>query len=246
MEIIIFLVCLFSALFGIFGYFFTKKDMNNKGYYYIGGPNGGAGNQFFNKHPNANRLFQAIDTHGLKQWSKKEIEELFSLGAKAIAIDSIGNGLLVITQDMALAYGKPDLKDPTFGTKGQFFTPSYKDFDYRLKEEEIKVPIHHYTTAKKQESVVGKAVAGAVIAGGVGAVVGAVDALNKNIQNKDAVNDHYIMGGSGVFVTYFNFEFGKNIMRLKSVYVSREFADTIDLNQSVYWIIKEICWKCWK
>ena len=240
---------IFFSVLGVLcvaGGLWAKNSLNNgEGCYFIGGPNGDAW-KFFRKHPSASKIFKYVDAHGLSVWTDSAIESLFSLGAKAILRAKAGSDLIVITDEMALIYGKPSPNgDPSGGTKGHIYTKA-STFRGCLRIRDIPVPVGSYTTPKKQKSVVGNAVAGAVVAGGVGAVVGAVSALNNNVQNKDAVDTHFIMGKSGVSVLDFSFHMCTRSFLLDTIDISPSLKKEFPLPQTpstrdIYDTARNIC-----
>ena len=239
-------ICIFSLVFAVVGYTMTNKIQNQGGYYYIGGPNGGGGNRFFKAHPHAGKVYEAIDNHGLKPWKEKEIDKLFSMGVRAIAFDKVRYGVLVITDEMALAYGVPSDKTVASGTKGQVFSSKFrKEFLEHVEFDEQKAPEAVYYTAVPQKNVMGQAAAGAAIGGNVGAIVGALDALNHNIQNKDAVQVHFVgEKGTGIGVSVFNFHFGTNRLVLESIAIAPQLKGGIS-GGTVCAKIHDVCYACW-
>lgn len=102
----------------------TQKRQKNLGLYFIGGPNSGH-SAFLSKHPEAKKVFQAVESHGGRKWTQKDAQALFALGAKAVVIGTQPrDGLLVFTPDMMLAWGTPRDKDSSIGTQGQIFAPN--------------------------------------------------------------------------------------------------------------------------
>lgn len=250
MEIVLFAISGACLVLALIGYLLTRKMQDDNGYYYIGGPNGGGATSFLNRHPNSNNVYKMVDSHSQSEWSKEDIQKLFSLGAKAVAFDDYRRGLLVITDEMALAYGKPAPKDVSGGTKGQIFAATHKsEFLSHIKFEELMAPEISYTTPAKQKSVVRQAVAGAVVAGNVGAVIGAMDALNSNIQNKDKVEIHYAgEKRTGIGYTVFSFHLSPNSFKLKNedVYIAPELEKNIVYGGTVQSLIRQVCDYCWK
>ena len=240
-------ICVFSLVFAIVGYTMTQKFQKQGGYYYIGGPNGGGANRFFRTHPDAKKVYEAIDNHGFNPWTEKEIKKLFSMGVKAIAFASGLKGTLVITDEMALAYGVPSDKTSASGTKGQIFSSKFrKDFLDHVKFEEIMAPEAVYYTPAPQKSVIGQATVGAAVAGNVGAIVGALDALNNNIQNKDTVQANFVgEKGTGIGLSVFNFHFTSNQLILKDIAIAPQLKEEIS-GETVCAQIHDICYACWE
>lgn len=69
-------------------------------------------------------------------------------------------------------------------------TNDIRDFPFMSAAKRFVYETH----STKQSSVVGRAVAGGIIAGGAGAVVGAISAANKNAQGGVTQTDHYYGG----------------------------------------------------
>ena len=220
-------------LFAIIGFFFTLSNQAEDGVYPIGGPNGLNALLFFRKHPVAHAIYKEV-LDGNR--TESEIDKLLKMGAKAVVTPKLGGDIVVITDEMALAIGNTG--GTAFGTKGQLFVSPHKIKPY-IKTEQIKVKVAagEETVAVKKKSIIGSAVAGSVVAGGVGAVVGAVAAASHNITNTEKTTTKYEIRDSGVYITYLEFKDGNGRLFLHDVYVTDDI--TID-TRAVSWAIDDI------
>lgn len=230
-AILIFIaVCLVLALIGMVA---TNKISKDTGVYAIGGPNGGVASSFLRKHPNVSAVYEKMEYGGK---SEQTIQQLLQMGAKAVITPQIGDGMLVLMEDAAIAFGNTG--GAAHGTKGQLFYPMNRCDGYLRKEEiKFKVEAGKETTKAKDKSVIGSAVVGSIVAGGVGAVVGAIAAANHNTNNREVTTIKYETRGTGIDIAYLQFKDGNGKLYLDNVYVGNDINVNIT---SVYGAIKRI------
>ena len=213
-------ICL---VLGIAGFFASNKIYDERGVYPIGGPNGLKASQFLLSHPSVNVIFKKMESGG---YSEENILKLLQLGAKAVITPKFGGGMLVLTEDAAIAFGETG--GVAFGAKGQIFAPLDRCLKYIDKDEmKFKVAVGTETTVAKGKSVVGSAIVGSVVAGGVGAVVGAVAAANHNANNREVTTTKYETRGSGFDIAYLRFMDGNGKLFLDNIYVSDDIDITV-------------------
>lgn len=191
--------------------------------------NGGPANRFFQKHPEAKGIFNILKKNNKALWSENTINELIqSGGAKAVIASSGASAMIIITKEMALAVGNTARGSGL----GEVYDAKHREsFLSRVSLEPIKtqIAIDVEKTAPKQRSVVGSAVAGAVIAGGVGAVVGAVAAASNNIAGKEKTTIKYAEVNSEHYISYFNYYLCTGRVYLNKFYL----ADDVKLSHSM-------------
>ena len=149
---------------------FLKNYYEERGIYPIGGPNGSYASKFIRTHPTVQAVYDRMGRGGN---TEQLAHQLLQLGAKAVITSRTGDGMLVLMEEAAIAFGNTG--SASYGTKGQLFHPM-KNCSKCVRGEEIKarVAVGSETTRAKEKSVIGSALVGSVVAGGVGAVVGAV------------------------------------------------------------------------
>lgn len=178
---------------------------------------------FCEQHPNAKEIYKTTDKYSreysekirkerensyLSYYAKQNnsenctvdrvptstfVKDMMNLGAKAVMTDS--DIAMVFTEYMA--YVCLSGYAQTF----VFPAPNRSRFMSHIHKEEIEDVF--YVNVTKKRSVVGGAIAGGIVAGAAGAVVGAITA--NNAQPKTKVYEHKL-GGTGKFRT--SFEFG--------------------------------------
>ena len=234
-ELIIGAIALFGsciiliALLAFWGYK-SKKAITNEqidnGCYYLGGENGGVDKKFLEDHPISKQIYNKLLKHGrTNRWYDNEINEILNLGAGAFITSGVlsnNDVIVVVPNEMIMVFG--DSGSATPGAYGQIYCgKGIEIFNKQFKRNYIQKSIGSYTTTTpaKKKSVIGNAVAGAVIAGGAGAVVGAIHAANHNSNAKDTVKRHYIYGNE-IASQYFSFEYykSKNAFVIDKMYVS--------------------------
>lgn len=216
-------VCLALSFWG---YKVTQSTQMDKGCYYLGGPNGGLANKFLKQHPISKQIYKELLKHGRDQsWYDNEISEILNLGAGAFITSGVlsnNDVIVVVPNEMIMVFG--DTGSASSGAYGQIYCgKGIEMFNSQLKRNYIQKSIGSYTTTTpaKKKSVIGNAVAGAVIAGGAGAVVGAIHAANHNSNAKDTVKKHYVYGDE-IASQYFSFEYymARNAFEIDKMYVS--------------------------
>ena len=226
MEAFLFTIIGVSLFFSIVGFVVTKINQEKSGIYYIGGPNGFGASKFFRNHPHANNIFNKLDSiMSNRGMTNADMQDLINSGCKIVARGRESGYAMVITSEMCLLYGQPMYNNnPTNGTTGQVFDVSNKETISRaIIYKKYEVPIGSYEIEKKQKSVVKNAIGGAVIAGGVGAVVGAINAASKNASS-DKVETKIVYGESQYGYWAMNFECGKYVP-IKDMLASAEYKD---------------------
>ena len=220
-------------LLSLAGFLASNKIYDERGVYPIGGPNGMKASQFLRSNPSVKSIFNKMESGG---YSEKNIQELLQLGAKAVITPQVGSGMLVLTEEAAIAFGETG--SITYGAQGQIFAPLNRCLSYIHKEEmKFKVAVGKETTMAKGKSVVGSAIVGSVVAGGVGAVVGAIAAANHNTNNREITTIKYETRGSGFDIAYLQFMDGNGKLFLDNIYVS----DDIDISvSSAYYAVSNI------
>ena len=225
MGAIVFIVILLIAIVvgGIYG---TRAIQQNQGYYAIGGPNGSNAKSYMKQNPLMKKVFDFVEEHNNNNvWSEEQIKEQFKMGAKAV-ISHYDKVKIVIMQNAAIAFGEPDYNNAANGTKGQIFFKK-EIFLSSIREKDISMATSSYTIQEpEKKSVVGSAVAGTIIAGGVGAVVGAVSAASHNIaeSNKEIKKPIFVSSGKKCAEFMF-YPTGSNKLQLREIRV----AEDIDL-----------------
>lgn len=226
-------IMVFSLLFAVIGFFVNTGNQSEDGVYPIGGPNGINTFIFLQQHPAARAIYKAaMNWNGVDS----EIDSILKLGAKAVITPKFGSGMLVITDEMALAIGETG--GIAYGTKGQLFVGPHKVKPYIANETvKVNVAVGEEKAEKKNKSIIGSAVAGAVIAGGVGAVVGAVAAANHNLTSAEKTTTKYEIRDSGIYITYLKFKDGNRTLFLDNVYVSSDMQIN---TSSASWAIVDV------
>lgn len=223
-------ICLVLSLAG---FLFSNKIYDERGVYPIGGPNGMKASQFLRSHPSVKAVYDKMESGGS---SEKNIQELLQLGAKAVVTPNFGSGMLVLTEEAAIAFGETG--SATYGAQGQLFAPLSRCLSYLQKEEmKYKVEVGRETTQAKGKSVIGSAVVGSVVAGGVGAVVGAIAAANHNANNREITSIKYETRGSGFDIAYLQFMDGNGKLFLDNIYVTDEINISVS---SAYYAVSNL------
>jgi len=209
MEIFLILVSVGCGLLTLICYFATSNNQKNGGYMYLGGLNGAPANKFLNSNQKAKTIYNYLIRHGHKSWDDNEVSEILNLGAGAVFTARYKSDIIVVTEKTIIAFG--DTGSSTSGADGQIYfdDKGLELFQDKLFKRECINRIagsYQTTTPAKEKSVIGNAVAGAIIAGGVGAVVGAINAASHNANAKDTVKTHYVYS-SEVLDYYFMFHY---------------------------------------
>ena len=221
------------SLLGIWGYTFTRKRQKEIGIYPMGGINGANASKFIRSNPTVSTVYDLVKSGGA---TEQNIQKILQAGAKAVITSKFEFGMLVLMEDAAIAFG--DTGDRDAGAEGQLITPMRK-CSALIKREEIKVRVEAgtETTQGKGKSVIGSAVVGSVLAGGVGAVVGAIAAANHNTNNKEITITKYETIGTGIEKAYLKFDLCKGRLPLDNIYV----ADDVNVKvSSVYQAVNDI------
>ena len=174
---------------------------------------------FFAEHPTARAIYDEIYKYEWTYLDKKQtkfyieddpslfrkgaaleealFQKLLELGVKAIIYDVYE--LFVFTSEMVMVFCGPTGVTPTI------YTAPNKDRFMRCIHREDRTQVTGYTLNMpgKQKSVIGSAVAGGIVAGGVGAVVGAVAAANHNNTVKPTKKTFCQVQKTGGYMTYY-------------------------------------------
>ena len=226
MEIFLIIVCVVFSLLTLLGFIANSKLQENGGYMYLGGINGGRAEKYLKSTPTAKSVYDQLEIHGHTFWHDNDIDKLIQAGAGAVFTSKDSNDIIVVTPKTIIAYG--DTGSYSAGADGQIYsdTKGLELFQYDLFKREVVnniVGSYQTTTPAKEKSVIGNAVAGAVIAGGVGAVVGAINAANHNAKAKDTVKTHYVYGTDILDHYYmFHYHLANNCFEIDKMYFSND------------------------
>ena len=230
--LIIFGMFLLYAFIILIGLRWHKKTAVKKGniqisngFCPIGGVERSGAEIFFKEHPISNQIYKALLNHGKgNKFYDNEIDNILAIGAGALITSgafSSNDVIVVVPNEAIIVFGDTGSTATGFGQLfcGKGIEIFYKQF----KRNYIQKSIGSYTTITpaKKKSVIGNAVAGAVIAGGAGAVVGSIHAANHNSNTKDTVKTHYVYGNE-IASQYFSFEYymSKKAFEIDKMYVS--------------------------
>lgn len=204
----IIIVCSIVAVLGFLGYFLLNRSLENyrneKGVYPVGGFFGKQAEEFLSTHPVSNRVYNKVLEHGFTEWNELEIKSVLELGACAFIKPKyvFKNVIIVVPGEMIFAFGKSTSSDSTDdGKYGQIFCGKTgvetfsKCFTVKGVQDFMKLDV---TVPGKEKSVIGHAVAGGVIAGGAGAVVGAISAASHNSKVTSTTETRYVPYGNNV------------------------------------------------
>jgi hypothetical protein len=198
---------------------FSVKYQNENGYYYLGGFAGLAAWRYFAKHKQSKAIFDKLEEHGTNWTEQSFLDNLFAAGVKGLITAKYCSDVIVITDEMILVYGTPNRS--AYGTKGQLFTrDGWSTFKACLHRNEVKEALYQNKTVTpaRKKSVVGSAVAGAVVAGGAGAVVGAVAAASHNNTAKGKVKTENVYGRTVSYYYTFSYYFDHRTFELDTLY----------------------------
>lgn len=148
-------------------------------------------NKWLDKHPEAKKIYNSkeLSKNLSENTTNEEIaNNLLKMGAKVAIVSGsclVLRCILVITEDMVLAF------NGSLNKKEVYTAPNKEKVLERIKIEDVKE--YSGYTVSAQKSVVKSAVVGGIIAGGAGAVVGAIAADNHNRNSpatKTVVESH--------------------------------------------------------
>jgi hypothetical protein len=217
--IVLSIIAVILLVLSICGLKWSKDFQYKGGYYFIGGISGAPAKKYFSTHPKSKMIFDKLDSRGGNWTDQAFLDDLFASGVKGLVTAKLCSDVIVVTDEIILVYGTPN--DRAYGTKGQFFTQDgWKTFRTSLHLHDVKEIIgqSRTITPAKQKNVVGSAVAGAVVAGGAGAVVGAVAAANHNNNAKDKVETQNIYGRTVSKYCTFTYESDRKFFELDTLY----------------------------
>lgn len=212
--------------------------------------------KFFEKHPDSKKVYEYITSKIMRGDIGKQAETisdtLIDLGAKAIILNScVSNDIVVFTKEMAFVSDFSKIGD--HGIIEIFEAPYKERFMARVgKNERQNVSSYTRTIEPKQKSVVGSAIAGGVIAGGAGAIVGAVAAASHNSNAKPTQKTEFYSQGTGMYDYYYKFKksynhrmFLNNDLNLDEyhIYFSKEirYEQRQNIGQQLPHVIDQIC-----
>lgn len=220
-------ICLLFICFVFVGIGFLVASFG-EGYRYLGGPNGLGAMMYLRANSNVKAICDHLTVKGDRFLTDNDVTDLIKLGAEVIFTASHKADVIIVTENAIIAFG--DTGSASAGTKGQIY---YGDegltlfIDKLFVRETAKniVGTYQTTTPAKQKSVVGSAVAGAVLAGSTGAIVGAVSALNHNSKAKDNVYTHLVYG-TDVLEYYYMFSYhnANECFIIDKMYLSNEVS----------------------
>ena len=155
--------------------------------------------EWLRAHPQSEKIYKAIRSGNFTEDNMKETgDRLIEMGAKLVVLNICGEYNYFVITDEMVAAGK--------GCRNEIFTSQNK----KLVLQHIKVDFAPVTTTidapAAQKSVVKSAVAGGVLAGGVGAVIGAATAINHNNRVSGKTEHISISHGTrddGVYYHYY-------------------------------------------
>lgn len=127
---------------------------------------------FFRYHKKERKIVENV--RGKKELQSWELSNLMKSGIIALfkfftTRDKEKSSWIVLTKNMVYLYNGITEKEEFY------FVPNLKDFVERLYGNVVTRTLYH----EKKSSVIGSAVAGGIIAGGTGAIIGAASAMNK-------------------------------------------------------------------
>jgi len=220
--IILAVVC---GAFAVVGYFANTSFQEEGGYLYLGGINGGRANKYLKSNQKLKNIHNELKSHGKTKWNDEDINKLFRLGSGAVLTSKDSNDIIVVANKTIIVYG--DTGSSSAGADGQVFfgEKGIELFETLLERNSVNEVIGSYQTTipAKKKSVVGSAVAGAVIAGGAGAVVGAIASANHNTNSKDTIKTHYIHNDNVVLYYYtFSYHLARNSFEIDKMYTPKK------------------------